>query len=253
MARTRVHDLAKELNISTKELMEKMAELGIPFKNHMSILSTSDVNYLRRFFKKFSKSSSIMNDGAVTARRIIVRKRAKVEEEEEEPTDVGAAVEPLETQRGEEKHGEAVAEVVEAPAPDEMRESEVSLSLVEQLSPIASEEETMAAPPHALPDEPIITQPLEEHKEVYGDVSSPTATAPVVEVIEGGGEAVIAEGILPEERDVTYGMDEARGEGMPGAHAFLDDTIPSVLPPQEPAAGTTPPPRLLRFRLGWGR
>ncbi len=27
----------------------------------------------------------------------------------------------------------------------------------------------------------------------------------------------------------------------------------ALLPPQEPAAGTTPPPRLLRFGLGWGR
>ncbi len=80
MARTRVHELAKELNISPKDLMDKMAEMGIPFKNHMSILSSADANYLRRYFKKFSKPSTLSGDEAV-AKKIIVRKKTKTDEE----------------------------------------------------------------------------------------------------------------------------------------------------------------------------
>ncbi|MCX7822972.1 MAG: translation initiation factor IF-2 [Syntrophobacterales bacterium] len=91
MARLRVHELAKELNVSPKELVDKMNELGIPCKNHMSILSTEDANYLRRFFKKFAKPSGRpVDDMLASTKRVIVRKRTRkedveVEEEEEQP------------------------------------------------------------------------------------------------------------------------------------------------------------------------
>ena len=86
MARLRVHELAKELNISPKELMDKMHELGIPCKNHMSILSSEDANYLRRFFKKFAKpSTSAVSDILASTKQVIVRKRPKTEPKPTEP------------------------------------------------------------------------------------------------------------------------------------------------------------------------
>lgn len=43
MAKKRVHELAKELNIESKELIKRAAEIGINIKSHMSTLDTAEV------------------------------------------------------------------------------------------------------------------------------------------------------------------------------------------------------------------
>ncbi|MBU5669072.1 translation initiation factor IF-2 [Peptoniphilus sp. MSJ-1] len=55
MSKIRVHALAKELGISSKELLNKLNELEIPVKNHMSTLEES---YEERVRKLYSKNSS---------------------------------------------------------------------------------------------------------------------------------------------------------------------------------------------------
>ena len=47
MPRTRVHELAKELNVSTKELISKLEAYGKAVTNHMSALDDNDVSRLR--------------------------------------------------------------------------------------------------------------------------------------------------------------------------------------------------------------
>lgn len=43
----KVHQLAKEMGITSKELTQKAQDIGIPVKNHMSSLSESDVERLK--------------------------------------------------------------------------------------------------------------------------------------------------------------------------------------------------------------
>ena len=50
MPKTRVHELAKELNVTSKELIAKMETHGTPVKNHMSSLDEGDVAKLRGDF-----------------------------------------------------------------------------------------------------------------------------------------------------------------------------------------------------------
>ncbi|MEJ5301302.1 MAG: translation initiation factor IF-2 [Thermodesulforhabdaceae bacterium] len=89
MARLRVHELAKELNISPKELLDKMNELGIPYKNHMSILSTDDANYLRRFFKKFARpSGNVVENIMAATKQVIVKKKPKKDYQKPEEEEV---------------------------------------------------------------------------------------------------------------------------------------------------------------------
>ena len=52
MPKTRVHELAKELNVSSKELMTKMEAYGEPVSNHMSSLEDNHVSRLRTDFIK---------------------------------------------------------------------------------------------------------------------------------------------------------------------------------------------------------
>ena len=58
MPRTRVHELAKELNVSTKELISKMEAYGKTVTNHMSALEDSDVSKLRSDYSKPEKKPS---------------------------------------------------------------------------------------------------------------------------------------------------------------------------------------------------
>ena len=53
----KVHELAKEMNITSKELLEKAHQLGIDVKSHMSALSDADIDKIANvFYNKFKKS-----------------------------------------------------------------------------------------------------------------------------------------------------------------------------------------------------
>jgi translation initiation factor IF-2 len=54
MPKIRVHELAKELNTTNKDIFAKMAEYGKNISNHMSSLDDSDVSRLRNDMKKGS-------------------------------------------------------------------------------------------------------------------------------------------------------------------------------------------------------
>lgn len=58
MSKIRVHALAKDIGISSKELIEKLKELNIPVKNHMSTLVKDDEDKVRNFYSKSNKNNS---------------------------------------------------------------------------------------------------------------------------------------------------------------------------------------------------
>lgn len=59
MSKVRVHELAKGLNITSKELINKMSELGVEVKSHMSILEGKDLEVVIGYFRK---NESLKND-----------------------------------------------------------------------------------------------------------------------------------------------------------------------------------------------
>lgn len=58
LSKIRVHALAKEVGISSKELILKLQELNIPVKNHMSTLVEEDANKVRQSFAKGTEGKS---------------------------------------------------------------------------------------------------------------------------------------------------------------------------------------------------
>ena len=52
MAKVRVYELAKELNISSKELIEKVAELDIDVTSHMSTIEAGDAKLIIELFSE---------------------------------------------------------------------------------------------------------------------------------------------------------------------------------------------------------
>ena len=51
MGRMKVHELAKELNMTSKELVEKLNDLKYDVKSHLSILEDSDVEKIKKQLK----------------------------------------------------------------------------------------------------------------------------------------------------------------------------------------------------------
>ncbi|MGE5416647.1 MAG: translation initiation factor IF-2 N-terminal domain-containing protein, partial [Acidobacteriota bacterium] len=48
MAKVRVHELAKDLNIPSKDLVTMIQDLGVDVKNHMSSLEQQQADWLKR-------------------------------------------------------------------------------------------------------------------------------------------------------------------------------------------------------------
>ena len=52
MGKMKLYELAKELNLTSKELLNKANELGIAVKSHLSNLQDEDVEKLRKVMKR---------------------------------------------------------------------------------------------------------------------------------------------------------------------------------------------------------
>lgn len=80
MAKKRVHELAKELNIESKEIINKLNDMGVAVKSHMSTLEDSDIGRLLKIYKKDGARAEKADDAgkpAVTGRSV---KRADPQE-----------------------------------------------------------------------------------------------------------------------------------------------------------------------------
>ena len=78
MSRMRVHELAKELNMNNKDLIERLLKLGIQVKNHMSTLTELTVQKVRQQFAE-AKTEKVEEK---RIGRAVIRRRKRVAEEE---------------------------------------------------------------------------------------------------------------------------------------------------------------------------
>ncbi|WP_455256698.1 translation initiation factor IF-2, partial [Peptoniphilus asaccharolyticus] len=62
MSKIRVHALAKELNLSSKDLLQKMEELKIDVKNHMSTLEPEDEQKIRNVYQPKTEQKTETTD-----------------------------------------------------------------------------------------------------------------------------------------------------------------------------------------------
>ena len=78
MTRMRVHELAKELNLNNKDLIDRILKLGIQVKNHMSTLTESTVQKVRQQFAE-AKAETVEEK---RIGRAVIRRRKRLSEEE---------------------------------------------------------------------------------------------------------------------------------------------------------------------------
>ena len=56
LGKIKIYELAKELNLTSKELMEKVKEMGIEVKTHMSSIEEDIAKKVRKILKKGKQS-----------------------------------------------------------------------------------------------------------------------------------------------------------------------------------------------------
>ncbi|MBE3581591.1 MAG: translation initiation factor IF-2 [Thermoanaerobacteraceae bacterium] len=67
MGKTRVYELAKELRVSHKELMDTMASLGIYTRSHMSVLENGEVIKIRNHYRRLRRAAKAAAQAAAQA------------------------------------------------------------------------------------------------------------------------------------------------------------------------------------------
>lgn len=82
MSKIRIYELAKELNVTSKELISKLEqEFNIKVKNHMSVLEEEDANLIKEFYaekNKKPKENIISKDDSLNKELDAAQKKAKV-------------------------------------------------------------------------------------------------------------------------------------------------------------------------------
>lgn len=160
MSRMRVHELAKELNMNNKELIERILKLGIQVKNHMSTLTEATVQRVRQ---QFSEAKTETFEEKRIGRAIIRRRKRTAEEEVESAA--GAPLEALEPASLEEKL--KPEEPVQPPEPPlEALEPETVPAPTPAPSEIIPEQVEVLEPPSAEPEPPSIEIPISEEESV---------------------------------------------------------------------------------------
>lgn len=62
MPKTRVHELAKILNVGSKELIEKLKEFGIDVKSHMSTMEDDETKLITEYYEELKKDNKEEKD-----------------------------------------------------------------------------------------------------------------------------------------------------------------------------------------------
>ncbi len=154
MAKLRVYELARELNMTNKELLDKLQELDIEVKSHMSSLEDSDVTTIKdALFGRNEQTDKVVEDTRIKP-NIIRRRRKPVAETSAEAQAADEAAEAAEfvTQRAETPETEPEPAAEETPAPTKepaQPAEEVPETVHAQVAAPAEEVETPAEAPSA--------------------------------------------------------------------------------------------------------
>jgi len=167
MAKIRVYELARELNMNNKELLDKVVSMDIDVKSHMSSLEDEDVTSIKKAL--FGKRADLIEETRVKP-TVIRRRRRRVETEPVEAVEAEAQLEAAET-------AEAAADQPEAPVAEADEAIKVEQTPEAVLPEAEEKTEAEPAPPEEeLKREPIeaaVEQPVEEKAEP--EVQAPVA------------------------------------------------------------------------------
>ncbi|NLI83343.1 MAG: translation initiation factor IF-2 [Deltaproteobacteria bacterium] len=196
MTRMRVHELAKELNMNNKDLLDRLIKLGIQVKNHMSVLTEPALQKIRQQFTD-AKAEKLEEK---RIGRQVIRRRKRVVEEEAKPLgvlsqEVEVSVSTVESlpplpeiplpsseeemappAPGEAAVPSAVSAEVKGESAEELREAAVEVVETVALSPAATTVEEIPSEIVPFPPEPSSGPVLPERAETEPPIAEPAPT-----------------------------------------------------------------------------
>ena len=84
MVKIKIHELAKKLELTNKEVIDKATELGIEVKSHLSAISETDAENITKAFNKNSKEKSSKEKKEMVSEPVIIRRAVIIEDEDED-------------------------------------------------------------------------------------------------------------------------------------------------------------------------
>jgi translation initiation factor IF-2 len=218
----RVHELAKELNMNNKDLLDRIVRLGIQAKNHMSTLTDSAVLKIRQ---QFSEQRPETVEETRVARGVI-RRRKKTTDEPEGAVAPATAEQPL----PEDLVATPVEAMVEAPV-DLRREAGPAVE-----SPVAPETPEVPSAVPSAPEEPLpALETVSEAVPVSPPPVAPGEDVPMAAPEPKVPETPVAQAPVPQEPVV-----EAASAPEPAVHA--EAVFEAGPEPAVPAPPVMPPP-----------
>ncbi len=144
MAKLRVYELARELNMENKDLLNKMLAMNIEVKNHMSSLEDAVVSRIKK--ELYGKKEEVVEDKRIKP-NVIRRRKRVVPTEPEQPGPVADA-EAIAAKEPE----EALLPEAQEAAPVEQKEKEPEPVEAVEEKPVEIVTEERVEPPPALPE-----------------------------------------------------------------------------------------------------
>jgi len=153
MGGKRVFELAKEFEISSKELIEELKKLGIEVSNHMAVMDEKAMGRLKgRFNKQGEKISEAFKGVKSSAKTILIKKKPKIEAGEEikpavpvTPESAKTIVPPGVIPKAEEITRGEITEETQPGAEEKAEKIEKREYLVEAPAPLVTGQETVPA------------------------------------------------------------------------------------------------------------
>ncbi len=161
MSKVRVYEVARELGVENRDLIQRIATLGIQVRNHMSVLDPVEVDRIKRSLGK-DRSEAMVEERIRPT--VVRRKRRKKSEEAAEPAAAAPAA-PTEAVAPEPTPAPSVPAPEPTPAPEPVVEPEpVPEPVTAQPAPEPPKETRVSEPPPPPPE-------LEEQAEEQGRFS----------------------------------------------------------------------------------
>ncbi len=96
MGKIKVHELAKELNLENKEIMDIANKVGVSITSHLNAIDSKEADKIRENVKKKEKKDEVKTTGQVIIRREVIiseedadKEKRKMEEERKKTSDLG--------------------------------------------------------------------------------------------------------------------------------------------------------------------
>lgn len=80
MSKTRIHELAKQLNVNSKDLMEKLEEFGIEANSHMSTISEDDAALIIEYYQSENEASEEVSEESGDIETVFIGENITVKE-----------------------------------------------------------------------------------------------------------------------------------------------------------------------------